>query len=50
VFNPWSIETTPGRLTQIAAQRPNYQDRQAASIKAGDIDITVQRLEKDYPS
>jgi hypothetical protein len=34
----------------IAAQRPNYQDRQAASIKAGDVDITIQRLEKDYPS
>jgi hypothetical protein len=34
----------------IAAQRPNYQDRQAASIKAGDVDVTIQRLEKDYPS
>jgi hypothetical protein len=33
-----------------AATRPDYQDRQASSIKAGDIDIRVTPLEEDYPS
>lgn len=30
--------------------RPEFQDRQATSIKMRDIDITIPRLEKDYPS
>jgi hypothetical protein len=34
----------------LGAARPEYQDRQATSIKAGQIDITIPRLEKDYPS
>jgi hypothetical protein len=33
----------------FAATRPEFQDRQAASLKAGGIDINVPRLEKDYP-
>jgi hypothetical protein len=33
-----------------AATRPEYQDRQASSIKAGDIDIRVTPLEEDYPT
>ncbi|MFA5365901.1 MAG: hypothetical protein WC325_12030 [Candidatus Bathyarchaeia archaeon] len=32
------------------ANRPEYQDRQAASIKAGEIDIRITALTKDYPS
>jgi hypothetical protein len=32
-----------------AAFRPEWQDRQAASLKASGIDINVVRLEKDYP-
>jgi hypothetical protein len=31
-----------------AAIRPDYQDRQASNIKAGDVDIRVLRLEKAY--
>jgi hypothetical protein len=30
--------------------RPEFQDRQATSIKTGVMDIYVPRLEKDYPS
>jgi hypothetical protein len=33
-----------------AANRPEYQDRQAASIKAGEIDIRITPFTKDYPS
>jgi hypothetical protein len=33
-----------------AANRPEYQDRQATSIKAGQVDIYVTPLAKDYPS
>jgi hypothetical protein len=33
-----------------AAQRPEYQDRQAASIKAGQVDIYVTPFIEDYPS
>jgi hypothetical protein len=32
-----------------AAFRPEWQDRQAASLKASGIDINVVKLEKDYP-
>lgn len=32
-----------------AAFRPEWQDRQAASLKAHGIDINILRLEKDYP-
>jgi hypothetical protein len=32
-----------------AAFRPEFQDRQAASIKAGTVDIRVLKLEHDYP-
>lgn len=32
-----------------AAFRPEWQDRQSASLKAHGIDINVTRLEKDYP-
>jgi len=32
-----------------AAFRPEFQDRQAASIKAGEVDIRVLKLEHDYP-
>lgn len=32
----------------VAAQRPDFQDRQASSIKAGQIDIRVVPLEEDY--
>ncbi len=32
----------------FAAMRPEYQDRQASSLKAGDLDIRVARLEKYY--
>lgn len=35
--------------TVFAAARPDMQDRQASSIKAGDMDIRVTKLEKDYP-
>lgn len=35
---------------QMELIRPDVQDRQAASIKAGDIDIRVTPLEEDYPS
>jgi hypothetical protein len=31
-----------------AAIRPEWQDRQASSIKAGDLDIRIARLEKAY--
>ena len=34
----------------LGSIRPDYQDRQSASIKAGAIDIRIVRLEKDYPS
>jgi len=33
-----------------AANRPDYQDRQATSIKAGNVDIYVTPLIEDYPS
>ncbi len=33
----------------MAATRPEYQDRQTTSMKAGYIDIRVERLAKDYP-
>jgi len=33
----------------LAAVRPEFQDRQASSIKARNIDITIPVLEKDYP-
>jgi hypothetical protein len=33
----------------LGAFRPEWQDRQAASLKASGIDINVTRLEKDYP-
>ena len=33
-----------------AARRPEYQDRQATSIKSGNMDIWVTPLTKDYPS
>jgi hypothetical protein len=36
--------------TFLKAIRPDYQDRQAASIKVGSLDITVPRIEMDYPS
>lgn len=37
-------------MNQIfAAIRPEFQDRQAASMKAGTVDIRVLKLEKDYP-
>ena len=32
----------------MAATRPEYQDRQTTSMKAGHIDIRVERLAKDY--
>jgi hypothetical protein len=32
-----------------AAFRPEWQDRQAASLKASGIDINIVKLEKDYP-
>jgi hypothetical protein len=32
----------------LSAVRPEYQDRQATTIKAGEIDIKVPKLEKDY--
>jgi len=31
-----------------ATSRPEFQDRQSSSMKAGDIDIRVARLEEDY--
>ena len=31
-----------------AAARPEFQDRQSSSMKAGEIDIRVARLEEDY--
>jgi hypothetical protein len=34
----------------VAATRPDYQDAQATSIKAGNVDIRVTPLEEDYPS
>lgn len=34
----------------VAAQRPDFQDRQSSSIKAGQVDIRVTPLEEDYPS
>lgn len=33
---------------QWANVRPEFQDRQAASIKAGSVDINIQRLVEDY--
>jgi len=36
--------------TVLKAIRPEWQDRQASSIKAGTVDTTVPILEKDYPS
>jgi hypothetical protein len=33
----------------LANTRPEFQDRQAASVKAGEVDINVPRLELDYP-
>jgi hypothetical protein len=39
-------------INQIFAHyaRPEFQDRQASSIKTGELDIKITRLEKDYPS
>ena len=34
----------------VAANRPDYQDRQATSVKAGNIDINIVPLTEDYPS
>ena len=34
----------------LGAVRPEFQDRQATQIKAGEIDIEMAFLEKDYPS
>jgi hypothetical protein len=33
---------------QLAAIRPEFQDRQASSIKAGSVDIRITRLAEDY--
>jgi hypothetical protein len=33
-----------------AANRPDFQDRQATSLKAGNVDIWVTPLTEDYPS
>ena len=35
--------------TVFAAVRPDMQDRQATSIKGGDMDIRITKLEWDYP-
>ncbi len=34
---------------QYAAMRPEWQDRQASSIKSGNLDIRISRLETSYP-
>jgi hypothetical protein len=48
--NAHARSTYEDRNKIMAAARPDYQDRQASSIKAGDIDIRVTPLEEDYPS
>jgi hypothetical protein len=40
-YNDWN--------TIFQSVRPDMQDRQASSIKAGDMDIRITKLEKDYP-
>ena len=40
-YNDWN--------TIFQSVRPEFQDRQAASIKAGGMDIRITKLEKDYP-
>lgn len=34
----------------LSAIRPEFQDRQATSLKASNVDIDIPRFEKDYPS
>jgi hypothetical protein len=34
----------------LSAVRPEFQDRQATSIKTNNVDIDIPRFEKDYPS
>ncbi len=35
---------------QSALMRPEFQDKQASSIKLGELDIRITRLTKDYPT
>jgi hypothetical protein len=33
----------------LSAARPEFQDRQSTSMKAGEVDVRVPRLAEDYP-
>jgi hypothetical protein len=42
-----SIQNLPS-LEELAAIRPEFQDRQSSSIKAGSVDWRITRLVEDY--
>jgi hypothetical protein len=50
IVNANAREAFTSMNTFLKMVRPDTQDRQATSMKVGTLDVTVPRLEKDYPS